>query len=85
MTNLYSSKQRGFAEDNFKFHVNGGKFFEGIENTGKKRYCSLQAIFLPPPPPFFFQDFLQTKRKGRLVWERVNIDLLKFRALHMAI
>ena len=84
MTNLYSSKQREFAEDNFKFHVNGGKFFEGIENTGKKRYCSLQAIFLPSPP-FFFSRLLQTKRKGRLVWERVNIDLLKFKALHMAI
>ena len=33
MTNLDSSKLKQFADDNFDFVENGGKFSESIENT----------------------------------------------------
>ena len=33
-----------FADDNFKFDENSGN--KGVENTGKRRNCSLRAISL---------------------------------------
>ena len=67
---LYSSKLEEFAEDNFKFDENGRKFFRWVENTGKRRNCSLQAISL------FSSTFkillLQTCKKPGIVLERVK-------------
>ena len=36
MTNLDSSKLKGFAEDNFKFDEYGRKLSKRVENTGEK-------------------------------------------------
>ena len=33
-----------FAENNFKFNENGRKLSKRVENTGKRRNCSLRAI-----------------------------------------
>ena len=41
---LDSSKLKEFAEDNFEFNENGRKFSKRLENTGKRRNCSLRAI-----------------------------------------
>ena len=38
---LDSSKLKDFAEDNFKFDENGITFSKWVENTGKRRNCSL--------------------------------------------
>ena len=38
------SKLKEFADDNFTFDENGRKFSKRVENTGKRRYCSLRAI-----------------------------------------
>ena len=38
---LDSCKLKDFADDNFKFDENGRKFSKWIENTGKRRNCSL--------------------------------------------
>ena len=41
---LDSSKLNEFADDNFKFDENDRKLFKWVENTGKRRNCSLRAI-----------------------------------------
>ena len=38
------SKLKEFADDNFRFDENGIKFFNWLENTEKRRNCSLRAI-----------------------------------------
>ena len=38
---LDSSKLKELADDNFKFDENGREFHKWVENTGKKRNCSL--------------------------------------------
>ena len=43
---LDSLKLKEFADDNFKFDENGRKFSEMVKkHCGKRRNCSLQAIF----------------------------------------
>ena len=44
-SNLDSSKLKEFADDNFKFDTSDKKFSKKLENTGKRRNCSLRAIF----------------------------------------
>ena len=45
-----------FADDNFKYNANGGKFFRTVENTvGKGKICLLRAI--SPFPAMFSEDF----------------------------
>ena len=41
---LEASKLKEFADDNFKFDEHGSKFSKWVENTGKRRNCSLRAI-----------------------------------------
>ena len=41
---LDSSKPKKFADDNFKFDENGGKFSEREKKTCKRRNCLLRAI-----------------------------------------
>ena len=50
---FYSYKPKEFAYDNFKYDENDGKFNERVENTGKRRNCSLRAI---SPFPQCFQQ-----------------------------
>ena len=67
-----SFKLKEFADDNFKFDENGGKFCKGVENTVEnRRNRSLRAI--SPFPTVFSKDLYcrQVEKKG-LVWERVN-------------
>ena len=35
-----------FADDNFKFHLNGGKFSKMVENTGEKGEIARSEQFL---------------------------------------
>ena len=37
-------KLKEFADDYVKFDENGGKISKGVQNTGKRRNCSLPAI-----------------------------------------
>ena len=41
---LNSSKLRQSADDNFEFDEKSRKFSKRVENTGKRRNCSLRAI-----------------------------------------
>ena len=54
------------ADDNFLLDENGGKFFKWVENTGKRRNCSLQAM--SPFPTVFKKHFyfrpVKTREKG---------------------
>ena len=52
---LDSSKLKEFADDDFKFDENGRKLSKWVENTGKRRNCSLQAI---SPSPTVFSEGL---------------------------
>ena len=68
---LDSSKLKEFADDNFKFGENGGKFSERIEKIGENGEIAVYEQFL------LFSQCLQktciadTYKTG-LVWERVN-------------
>ena len=51
---LDSSKPRQFADDNFAFHKNGGKFSKRVENTvGKGEIARCEQFLFP-------QCFLKT-------------------------
>ena len=65
---LDSSKLKEFADDNFKVDENGRYFFKRIENTGKRRNCSLRAI--PPFPTVFSIDFYCRHVKTRACLEK---------------
>ena len=72
---LDSSKLREFADDNYKFDENGGKFFKWIGNTVGKGEIACYEQFL-----LFPQCFLKTctdMQKQGIVWDRVN-GLLEF-------
>ena len=50
---LQSSKPKGFADDNFEFDENGGKFTKQVENTvGKGEIACYEQFLLFPR---FFQ------------------------------
>ena len=38
---LDSSKLKLFTDENFKFDENGREFSKWVENTGKRKHCSL--------------------------------------------
>ena len=57
-----------FADDNFQLDENGEEFSKQVENTRKRRNCSLQAIC---PFPTVFSKDLYCRRQG-IAWERVN-------------
>ena len=52
---LDSSELKEFADNNFKFDKNGIKTPEQVENTGKRRNCTLRAK--SPFPTVFSNDF----------------------------
>ena len=60
--------------DIFKFHENGRKFFKLVENTGKRRNCSLRAI--SSFPTVFSKDLCCKQVKTGLVWERDNVPCM---------
>ena len=60
-----------FEDDNFKLNENGRNFSKRVENTGKRRNCSLRAISLFPR--LFSEDLDCRHVKTELVWERVNV------------
>ena len=64
------SKQREFADNNFKLDKTGRRFFKLAEKTGKKRNCSLRAI--SPFPTVFSEACTANTVKPGLVWERVK-------------
>ena len=57
---FYTFKLKEFADDNSKFDENDGKFSKWIENTGKRRNCSLQAF--SPFPAVFSKDSLSNSK-----------------------
>ena len=52
-TNFRLFQTHEFADDNFNFDENGRKLSKQVENTGKRRNCSLRAIC--HFPTVFFQ------------------------------
>ena len=65
------SKQKEFADDNFKFDVNGTKFSEWLENTVGKGEIARYEQFLLFPQCFLKTCIADTQKPG-LVWERVK-------------
>ena len=66
-----SSKLKEFADDNFKFDENGGKFSEKVENIAGKGEIARYEQFLFFPQCFQKTCTADTKKPG-LVWERVK-------------
>ena len=60
---LDCSKLKEFADHNFEFYENGGKVSESVENTGKRRKCSLRGI--SPFPTVFSNDLCWRHIKNR--------------------
>ena len=59
-----SYELKGFADDNFKFDENDRKLSKPVENTGKRRNCSLLAI--SPFPSVFKRLVYQGRQKVSL-------------------
>ena len=71
MTNLDSSKQKEFADDNFKFDKNGRKLSKRAENTvGKGEIAHYEQFLLFPQ--CFQKACFPGVSKGVIVWERVK-------------
>ena len=68
---LESSKLKELADHNFKFDENGRQLSKQVENTGKRRNCSLRAI--SPFPQCFQKARFPGASKGVLVWEWVKL------------
>ena len=72
MTNLDSSKLKGFADKNFQFDENGRKLSKQVENTvGKGEIARYEQFLLFPP--CFQKACFQGASKGVIVWEWVKI------------
>ena len=72
---LDSSKLEEFADDNFKFDKNGIMFSKQVENSGKKRNCSLRAI--SPFPTVFSEDlFCRHVKNQALFGKRLTRGIL---------
>ena len=71
MTN-YSSKLKGFADDNFKFDENGRKLSKPVENSvGKGEIARYEQFLLFPH--CFQQACFPGVSKGVIVWQWVKI------------
>ena len=70
---LESSELKEFADDNFKSVENSRKFSKWIENTGKRRNCSLRAI--SPFPTVFSKDFYCRQVKNQSLFGKVLKEL----------
>ena len=65
------SKQKGFADDNFKFDKNGRKLSKQVENTvGKGEIAHYEQFHLFPQ--CFQKACFPGASKGVIVWEYVN-------------
>ena len=65
------SKLKPFADDNFKFHENGRKFFRRVENTvGKGEIARYEQFLLFPQ--CFQKACVLGASKGVIVWEWDN-------------
>ena len=68
---LDPSKQKEFADDNFKFDENDRKFSKPVENTvGKGEIAHYEQFLLFPQS--FQKSCSEDTLKQRLVWERVK-------------
>ena len=74
MTNLNFFELIEITDDNFEFDKNGGKSSERVVNTvGKEGIAHYEQFLLLQRS--FQKLVLQTcKRKGSMIWERVNKD-----------
>ena len=63
MTNFRLFQTVRLADDNCKLVENGRKFFKRVENTGKRRNCSLCTI--SPFPTVLSKDFYCQQGKSR--------------------
>ena len=70
-TNLDSSKQKEFADNNFKFDENGRKLSKRVENTVGKGEIARYEQFLLFPQCFQKACFPEAS-KGVIVWEWVK-------------
>ena len=68
---LDSSKQKEFADDNFKFDENGRRLSKWVENTVGKGEIARYEQFLLFPQCFQKACFLEAS-KGVIVWEWVK-------------
>ena len=66
-----SSKAKVFADDNFIYDNNGGKFSERVKDNAGKGQIACYKKFLLFPRCFLNICTADTKKKG-LVWERVS-------------
>ena len=66
-----------FADTNFKLQQNGRKFSKWIENTGKRRNCSLRAIS-PFPTVFSRVLYCRHVKKKSLFWKGLKRCLNPF-------
>ena len=60
-----------FADDNFKLDEIGRKFSYSVENTEKRRNCTLLEFLLFPR--CFQKTCTADTYKPGLVWERINV------------
>ena len=71
---LDSSKQKEFADDNFKFNENGRKLSKWVENTvGKGEITRYEQFLLFPQ--YFQKACFQGVSIAVIVWEWVNLFL----------
>ena len=82
------SKLKEFADDNFEFDENCGKFSERVENTVGKGEIARYEQFLLFPQCFQKTCTADTLKPG-LVWERVNagfssISVIPLRPVHIS-
>ena len=68
---LDSSKLKEFADYNFKFQINDGKFSKEVENTVGKGEIAHHEQFLLFPQCFQKACTPDTWKQG-LAWERIN-------------
>ena len=75
MTNFKLSKLKEFADNNFEFNENDGKFFERVGNAVGKGELAHYEQFLLLPQSFQKTCTADILKEG-LVWERVTWCLL---------
>ena len=76
MTNFRLFKTERFADDNFKFDVNGRKFSKRVENTvGKGEIARFEQFLLFPQ--CFQKACFPGASKGVIVCEWVKVQLLQ--------
>ena len=71
MTNFRLFQKEKFADNNYQFEENGGKFSKkGRKHCGESRHCSLRALSFFPTE--FSKELYCRHTKPRLIWKRVK-------------